>query len=185
MATPRRLRLPPRNPPHQRRQIQENRPTRTIRQLELGRLREHYFSQSTLTTHWIKHRTLTRRRMPCVIDISPYRYSVFSPSARSQSQRPVNRRLGRPLPAKQNPPATSAVRCPPRSIRMSRESLPTSIGLRPTLSARWAAPPSIAKGRSGPWASYSSSTSASRSIRTKRAVSAIRRRRVSLVQFNL
>src|SRR6266436_6594545 len=60
MATPRRLRLPPRNPPHQRRQIQENRPTRTIRQLELGRLREHYFSQSTLTTHWIKHRTLTR-----------------------------------------------------------------------------------------------------------------------------
>src|SRR5258708_17614889 len=60
MATPRRLRLPPRNTPHQRRQIQENRPTRTIRQLELGRLREHYFSQSTLTTHWIKHRTLTR-----------------------------------------------------------------------------------------------------------------------------
>src|SRR5712692_2907637 len=36
MAAPRRLRLHRRHPPHLRRQIQENRPPRTIRQLELG-----------------------------------------------------------------------------------------------------------------------------------------------------
>src|ERR1700733_2177667 len=36
MATTRRLRLPPRNPPHQRRQIQKDRPPRPIRKLELG-----------------------------------------------------------------------------------------------------------------------------------------------------
>src|SRR5260370_33974289 len=36
VAAPRRLRFPRRHPPHLRRQIQETRPPRTIRQLEVG-----------------------------------------------------------------------------------------------------------------------------------------------------
>src|SRR5208282_4677167 len=55
-----------------------------------------------------------------------------------------------PFPAKQEHRATSAVRCLPRSVRMWRGSLPTSIGSRPTLLARWNTPRSIARGRSAP-----------------------------------
>ena len=47
------------------------------------------------------------------------------------------------------------------------------------------APRSIAKDRSAPWESYCSSISISRSIRTKHAVSAIRRRRDSPGRSNL
>jgi hypothetical protein len=76
-------------------------------------------------------------------------------------------------------PSDLGGKMPPSFDQDVARSLTTSIELRPTLSARWNTPRSIAKDRSAPWGSYYSSISISRSIRTRRAVSAIRQTRDS------